>query len=98
MGLLGNSLSVSPISLITGNNLHSASVSFHEFQWADSSICSQEKEGDARPGRNKQPWGKVLVPHQGIHTAVSLRCSADTETPCRWEKLMINDGILPTSR
>ena len=51
-----------------------------------------------RPGRNKQPWGKVLVPHQGIHTAVPLRCSADTETPCRWEKLMINDGILPTSR
>ena len=29
--------------------------------------------------------GKILIPHQGIHTS-TLSCSADTETPTRWEK------------
>ena len=29
----------------------------------------------------------VLVPHQGINTALSLNCFADTEIPTRWEKL-----------
>ena len=45
-----------------------------------------------------QPWGKVLVPHQGIHTTISLSCCAVTETPTRWEKLTVNDGVLPTSK
>lgn len=34
-----------------------------------------------------QPWGMVLVPHQGINTAMSLNCFADTEIPTWWEKL-----------
>ena len=83
--------------------LHSASMTFPVFQWADSSSCSLGKGGDARPGRNKQsrekivqPWGKVLVPHQQIHT-ISLSCFADTGSLYRWEKLTINDGMLPTS-
>ena len=38
-GSWAQSLSVSPISLITGNSLHSASMTFPEFQWADSSSC-----------------------------------------------------------
>ena len=57
-----------------------------------------------RPGRNKQSretieqtWGKVLAPHQGIHTKISLSCFADTKTPSRWKKLTVNDGMLPTS-
>ena len=35
-----------------------------------------------RPGRNSQgqPWGKILFPHQWIHT-IRLSCFADTETP-----------------
>ena len=32
-------LSVSPSSLIIGNSLHSASMTFPEFHWADSSRC-----------------------------------------------------------
>ena len=32
-----------------------------------------------------------------MHTAISLSCFADAETPSRWEKLTINNGILPTS-
>ena len=50
-----------------------------------------------RPGRNSQeePWGRILVPHQWIHITISLSCSSDTETPSRWEKLTINDGMLP---
>ena len=34
-----------------------------------------------------QPWGKILVPHQRIHTTIPLSCFADNETPSRWEKL-----------
>ena len=47
-----------------------------------------------RQGRNSQetivqPWGRVLVPPQGIHITTSLSCFADTETPSRWEKLTV---------
>ena len=47
------------------------------------------KGGDMRPGRNskEQPWGEDLFPHQQINTTMSSSCFADTETPCRWEKL-----------
>ena len=39
VGLLGTSLSVFPISLIIGNSLHPASMTFPEFQQANSSSC-----------------------------------------------------------
>ena len=46
----------------------------------------------------EQPWGKVLFPHQWIHTTVSLRYFAETEAPSRWENLTFKDGmLLPTS-
>ena len=52
-----------------------------------------------RPRRNsqEQPWGRLLEPHQQIYSTISLSHSADTETPPRWEKLMINSSMLPTS-
>ena len=34
---------------------------------------------------------------QQIHITISLSYFADTETPSRWEKLMISNGLLPTS-
>ena len=40
---------------------------------------------------------RSLLPHQQIHTTISLSYFADTETPSRWEKLMIKDSMLPTS-
>ena len=51
------SLSVSP-TLITANSLHSASMTFPQFQWADSSSCYLGKGGDGRLRRSthKQPW------------------------------------------
>ena len=36
-----------------------------------------------------QPWGRVLVPPQGIHTTKSLSYFSDTETPTRWQKLTV---------
>ena len=56
------------------------------------------KGRDTRPRRNNQerPWGKVLFPHQCIHT-ITLSYFAETESPSRWEQLMINDGMLPKS-
>ena len=36
-----------------------------------------------------QPWGRVLVPPQGIHITISLSCFADIDTPTRWEKLTV---------
>ena len=32
-----------------------------------------------------------------INTAISLSCFEDTETLTRWEKLPVNDTMLPTS-
>ena len=135
---------------IIGNSLHSASMTFPDFQWADSSSCffffffffiylfilffnftilywfchistwihhrytrvphpepsslfpphtiPLGKGLDRRPRRNNQerPWGKVLFPHQCIHT-ITLSYFAETESPSRWEQLMINDGMLPKS-
>ena len=46
---------------------------------------------------NSAALGQSLVPLQGIHIAVFLRCFANTETPTRWEKLNVNDGRLPLS-
>ena len=42
-----------PISLIIGNRLPLASMTFPESQRADSRSCLLGKRGDARPGRNK---------------------------------------------
>ena len=82
---------------MTGNSLLSASMTFPEFQWTDSNSCLLGKGGNERPRKNsqEQPCGKVLFPHQRIHTTVSLSYFEDTEALSRWEKLMINDGILP---
>ena len=58
------------------------------------------REGrDVRPGRKsqEQTLNKVLFPHQWIHTAISLSYFADVEAASRWEKLTINDSMLPTS-
>ena len=38
-GIWAQRLSVSPISLIIQSNLHSASITFPEYQWADSISC-----------------------------------------------------------
>ena len=68
-----------PVSLITGNSIHSASVTFPEFQCAVSSSCSLGEGGDDTPGRNKlcrAGWGKVLFPC--LHRTTSLRCPADS--------------------
>ena len=54
--------------------------------WDQGGINSQE-----------QPWSKGPFPHQCIHTIIFLSYFEDTETPSRWEKLMINDGMLLTS-
>ena len=32
-----------------------------------------------------------------INTAISLSCFEDTETLTRWEKLPVNDAMLPTN-
>ena len=55
------------------------------------------KDGDRRPGRNSQeaivqPWDRVL-----IYSTISLNLFADVETSFTWEKLAINDKVLPQS-
>ena len=57
------------------------------------------REGrDVRPGRKsqEQPWIKSYFPING-YTTISLSYFADVEAASRWEKLMINDSMLPTS-
>ena len=57
-------------------------------------VANQGREGTGRQGRSSQetivqPWGRVLVPPQGIHITISLTCFADTEIPTRWKKLTV---------
>ena len=90
VGFLGTKACV-PHFLITGNRLHSASMTFPEFQWAVPTVANQGREGMWRQGRNSQetivqPWGRVLVPPQGRYITISLSCFAETETPTWWEK------------
>ena len=60
---------------------------------------TREKQGRDKQLRETvvQPWDRVLVPLQGIHTTIYLSCCAETETHTRWEKLTVNEGVLPTS-
>ena len=51
--LRGPNTFCAPVSLITGNSIHSASMTFPEFQCADSSSCSLGEGGDVTPGKNK---------------------------------------------
>ena len=52
-GAPGHKAFLSNVSLIIGNSLHSPSVTFPEFQWADPSSLSLGKGEDRRPRRNK---------------------------------------------
>ena len=38
----------------------------------------------------------LVLPHQQLHTIISLSYFTDTEIPSRWEKLVINDDTLTT--
>ena len=89
-GSWAQSLFISPIFLIIGNNLHSASRTFPEFQWADLSSCHLGTGGDVRPGRKKQSWaalGQGIISPSTKPTTTPLSYFVDTETPSRWEKL-----------
>ena len=53
-------------------------------------VANQGGEGMQKQGRNSweaivQPWGRVLVPPQGIYMTVSLSSSAGTKAPTQVE-------------
>ena len=48
-----------------------------------------QRQGRSSQETIVQPWGRVLVPPQGIQTTTSLSCFADTESPTRWEMLTV---------
>ena len=79
------------------------SFSLHYLPWVPVGRLKQLliKEGRGYEIRGKQsqeqPWGKILFPPQQIHITIFLSYFADTESPSRWEKLMISNGLLPTS-
>ena len=64
-------------------------MTFPEFQRA---VAPQGREGMQRPGRSSlettvQPWGRVLLPHQGIYITISLSLSAELN-PQQMEELL----------
>ena len=67
-----------------------ASLSLQDIPW----VSRMQRQGRNGPETIVQPWGRVLVPPQGIHRTVSLSCFANTESPTRWEKLAVINGIL----
>ena len=60
-------------------------------------LIREGREWETKEKQSRAALDKVPFPHQRIHTTISLSYFANTETPSRWEKLMIHDGMLPTS-
>ena len=96
-------LPVSTVSLIIENSLHSASMTFPVSMGRFTQLLVR-KEREARQERKRQSretvmqsWGKVLVPHQWIHTTISQSCFAGTETSSMCEELMIDDARVSIS-
>jgi len=66
-----------------GNDFHSASTTFPEFQ-RELLSCKSGK-GENAETKNKKQWqnlGRVLVPPQGIYNIFELFCI--TKTPPKW--------------
>ena len=63
-----------------------------EFQRA---VANQGREGMQRPGRSPQeeivqPWGRVLVPPEGIYRTISVSLSAELkQTPNKWKNYLM---------
>ena len=92
----GHSFSVSPIALIIANSLPQPPWPSLSSNGQIQLLIRQERGDQGATNREEQPGSKVLFPHQRIHMTISLSYFSDTETPTRWEKLMIKDGMLPT--
>ena len=89
VGLLGKSPFVSPISLIIGNSLPSASMTYPEFQWADSSSVNWKRR-NVRPGRKK--WSRAAVGQVPVSPSVDTHSNIFEMfyrywNPLQWEKL-----------
>ena len=99
VGLLGTRCSCVPHFFNERKQLHSAFLIFPGFQVADSSHLIRKRRG--RNTREKQTvrsrLGLKFSFPIGGYTQQSLAYFADTETPPKWEKLAINDSMLPTS-
>ena len=76
----------------------SASMTFPELQWADSNSYWSGKRGETREQQTgKSSLGaRSCFPIKGYTWLYLWAIFSDTETPSRWEKLMIKDGMLPT--
>ena len=67
-----------PCFLFVGNRLHSASLAFLEIQGQIQTVANQGGKGMQKQRRNRQeplvqpPWGRVLVPPQGIYGTTYL--------------------------
>ena len=85
--------------LFVGYRVHSSSLTFPESQRAYSDSCLSGKGGDTEARRSNQmvvqPWGRVLVPPQGICITISLSSSAELGPPARWR--MVTSGWVQDS-
>ena len=100
VGLLGTSLSVSPVSRLEGTgSMQPPGPSLSPKGRSKQVLVREGRKGMQRPGRCcqevVQPGGQVLVPPQRIHTAVTLSSCAGPN-PCRMGD--VNHRSLPRSR
>ena len=97
VGLLGTKAFLCPHFLITGSRLHSASMTFPEFQWGRfKQLLIREWRGCGDKGEKVKKKKCSLGAGSWFplkryieYITVSLSCFADTETPTRWEKLTV---------
>ena len=79
------------------------SSALHYLPWVPVGRLKQLliREGREYEIREKQSqewsWSKIVFLQKQIHITISLSYFADTETPSKWEKLMISSGLLPRS-
>ena len=88
--LLGTNPFLVPHFLFLRNRLHSVTLPFSEFPRADSNSYYQEREGMQQQENNHQetivqPWGRTLVPLQGIYLTTLLIFSVGTKAPTQVE-------------
>ena len=99
------SFSVFPISLIIGNILHSASMTFPEFQQGKfkqlliregrGDLINQEDQGEIVQRNSSAASGRVLPPHQYTHRY--LWAALQILKPLQEGEVNVNNDMLPTS-
>ena len=96
MGVLGTKAFLCPPLLVFRKYTSFRPLTFPEFQRVGSNHCQSGKKGDAETRNSLEtivlPWGRVLVPLQGIYLTISLGSLAELELPAN-KRCSLHDEV-----